>query len=83
MSKFTPSEMAVLRRSAAHLTGTCYRGWSIGRKLRHCLAVMGIARNGDGSVAGFCREGFSLSPTGWALFTWHEERERKIFFERG
>jgi hypothetical protein len=76
MSNFTPAEMAILRRSAAKWKGSALPK-SIGARLRLAMARFQVLRNRKGAVAGFGREGFVLTPTGWGLYTWNEERMRQ------
>ncbi len=75
------TEMAILRRAAAQRTGSAFKGWSIGQRLRHCMARYQVIRKADGQVAGFGHEGFTLTPNGEALFTWGEERAKLAFIE--
>ncbi len=74
MTNMTPAEMAVLRRSAAHLKGSALPK-TIGAKLRYCLQKYPIVRKDDGTIAGFAREGFTLTPRGQAQFYWGEYRQ--------
>jgi hypothetical protein len=75
MNRYTPAEIATLRRSAAQWRGSAVPA-SIGARLRHCLSTMQVLRDRNGQVAGFGREGFVLTPTGWGLYTWGEEAKR-------
>ena len=76
MSKFSPADMAVLRRSAARYHGSGLPT-SIGAKLRLCFERFIVLRDRGGRVAGFGREGFVLTPSGSGLYTWHEEAVRQ------
>ncbi len=73
MRNYTPSEMAVLRKSAAHwnISGT------IGSKLRESFNRLHVLRDCEGRVAGFGKEGFTLTPHGANLWNWHEVRQRQ------
>jgi hypothetical protein len=73
---FTSSEMAILRRSAANWEGTSLPS-SISARLKLAFQRFRVLRKRDGSVAGFGREGFVLTPTGAGLYTWSEERARQ------
>lgn len=72
----TPSDLAILRRSAAQWRGTSLPA-SIGGRLRLAMTRFQVLRKEDGSVAGFGRDGFVLTPSGWGLYTWGEEPQRQ------
>jgi hypothetical protein len=76
MNSYTPTEMAILRRSAAQYRGSALPQ-SISGRLRHCLATMHVLRNRAGEVAGFGREGFVVTPAGYGLYCWGEEAQRQ------
>ena len=76
MPDYTPSEMAVLRRSARMWTGSGLPD-SVGARLRLCFKKFQVLRNNRGEVAGFGREGFVLTPNGWGLYSWGEEYQRQ------
>ena len=77
MANYTASEMAILRRSAAQWKGSCLPK-SIGARLRLALRELQVLRNSSGQVAGFGDEGFVLTPKGWGLYTFKEERQRQL-----
>lgn len=78
MAQLTGSDMAVLRRSVRHWTGTMVPK-SIGARLRAAMQKFMILRDREGRVAGFGREGFTLCPHGAELFTWAEAAQRQEF----
>ncbi len=78
MTQLTASDMAVLRRSVRHWTGTMVPK-SIGARLREALKKFLILKDREGRVSGFGREGFTLCPHGAELFTWAEETQRQEF----
>ena len=76
LSNYTPAQMAILRRSAAQWRGAALPA-SIGGRLRLAFSKFQVLRTRDGQVAGFGREGFVLTPRGWGLYTWGEEKARQ------
>jgi hypothetical protein len=76
VTKYTATEMAVLRRSAAQWKGTALPQ-SISAKLRLCFEEFQVLRNAKGQVSGFGSEGFVLTPKGAGLYFWGEERARQ------
>ena len=72
---YSASEMAILRHSAAQWKGTDLPV-SVTARLRLAFQTYQVLRNSAGNVVGFGREGFVLTPKGWGLYTWHEERQR-------
>ena len=70
------ADRAILRRSAARWSGTCLPA-SIGGRLRLAMQRFQILRDRSGNVAGFGRDGFVLTPAGWGLYCWGEERPRQ------
>ncbi|MFN6337156.1 MAG: hypothetical protein ACK41W_00260 [Cyanobacteriota bacterium] len=79
---YTPAEMAVLRRSAAQWRGS-FLPKSISARLRLAFSQLQVLRNAHGHVAGFGSEGFVLTPSGWGLYSWNENRERQAHINRG
>ena len=75
-SNFTASERAILRRSAANWKGEGLPK-TVGGKLRLAKTTLIVLRNSEGQVAGWGREGFVLTPGGWGLYGWAEERARQ------
>jgi hypothetical protein len=73
----TAADRAVLRRAAAQwrLPNT-----TIGERLRKAYERFGILRDRKGRVAGFGRDGFTLTPQCAALHGWADEchRQRQI-----
>jgi hypothetical protein len=82
MNSYTPSEMDILRHSAARYTGTALPD-SIDDKLSLCLKRFHVLRDRNGQVAGFGREGFVLTPSRWGLYTWGEEHKRQAHINEG
>jgi hypothetical protein len=78
VAQFTPAEMAVLRKSAANWKGTSLPK-TIGGKLRLAFQKFLILRKKDGTVSGFGRAGFVLTPMGSGLYTWGEEAQRQAY----
>lgn len=73
---YTPSEVAILRRSAAQWQGSALPA-SISARLRLAFKRFTVLRNAAGQVAGFGHEGFVLTPAGAGLYFWGEERQRQ------
>ena len=86
MTKLSPSECAILRRSAAQLRRGSRANWSIGQCLAYCEANYALLRNSSGEVAGFCSLqpnylSFDLTPKGIGQFGWSEAQARKEFID--
>ena len=76
VAQFTSTEMAVLRRSAAQWKGSALPK-TVGGKLRLAFQRFSILRKKDGTISGFGREGFVLTPTGAGMYSWGEELQRQ------
>ena len=72
----SPSDRAILRRSAAAWAGAALPA-SIGSRLRLAQQRFQILRCRSGNVAGFGSEGFVLTPAGSGFYCWGEESQRQ------